>query len=87
MKNIKKDKILEKKTGVELNEAQMDTVSGGFGSAIEVGTEVEVETGDINLKLGNIGLVNKSNVNADIIMNTSGQNNTSQNNGGINIGS
>ena len=56
MKNIKKDKILEKKTGVELNEAQMDTVSGGFGSAIEVDTEVEV--GDVKIETGNIGLIN-----------------------------
>lgn len=84
MKNIKKDKILEKKTGVELNEAQMDTVSGGFGSAIEVDTEVEV--GDVKIETGNIGLINTSNIEANINMNTSGDKNTVQNNGGISIG-
>ena len=84
MKNIKKDKILEKKTGVELNEAQMDDISGGGLSGVE--TNVEVETGDITLEMGNIGLVNTSNIEANINMNTSGDKNTVQNNGGISIG-
>ena len=83
MRNIKNDKNLEKNMGAELNEAQMDSVSGGFGNGVD--TEVEVETGDINIEMGNIGLVNTSAIKANINMNTSGDNNTVQNNGGINI--
>lgn len=82
MKNIKKDKNLAKNMGAELNETQMDTVSGGFGG---VDTDVEVETGDINLDMGNIGFINTSDIRANINMNTSGDNNTVQNNGGINV--
>lgn len=82
MKNIKKDKILEKKTGVELNETQMDTVSGGVLGA---GVEIEVEVGDVNVETGNIGLINTSDIRANINMNTSGDHNTVQNNGGITV--
>ncbi len=83
MKNIKKDKNLAKNMGTELNEAQIDNVSGGFGTGID--TEVEVETGDINIEMGNIGLINTSDIKANIKVNTSGDHNTVQNNGGINI--
>lgn len=83
MKNIKNDKKLEKNMGVELNETQMDTVSGGVFGA---GVETEVEIGDVNVEMGNIGLINKSNIEANIDMNTSGDKNTVQNYGGISIG-
>lgn len=83
MKDINKGKNLAKNMGTELNEAQMDNVSGGFGG---IDTEVEVKTGDINMEMGNIGLINASSIKADINLNTSGDHNTVQNTGGINIG-
>lgn len=82
MKDINKGKNLAKNMGTELNEAQMDNVSGGFGTGIDT----EVETGDINLEMGNIGLINASSIKADINLNTSGDHNTVQNTGGIKIG-
>lgn len=76
-------KKLDKNVEVELKDSQFENVSGGFGSAVEVETEVEV--GDVKIETGNISLINTSDIRANINMNTSGDHNTVQNNGGITV--
>lgn len=82
-KKIQRDENFGRKMSSELNESQMDTVSGGVFGA---GVETEVDVGDVNVEMGNIGLINTSNIKANINMKTSGDYNTVQNNGGISIG-
>ena len=83
MKDIKNEQKLMKKADATLNEAQMEGVSGGVFGA---GVETEVDIGNVNVEMGNIGLINTSNIKANINMKTSGDYNTVQNNGGISIG-
>lgn len=83
-KNAKEVVSIAADNGYSFDESELMKVSGGcMGGSKYVG-DVDVNTGDIDLKTNTLNF-DFSKINADINQNISGQKNTAQNTGTINV--